>query len=78
MLVPDNKKEVALTEKQETFLTALFGEAQGNPRTAGDIAGYADYHQPLRALKEEIIKSRLLSEKEYTKIMSPIKMTKPK
>ena len=29
MLVPDNKKEVALTEKQETFLTALFGEAQG-------------------------------------------------
>ena len=55
MLVPDNKKEVTLTEKQETFLTALFGEAQGNPRTAGDIAGYADYHQPLRALKEEII-----------------------
>ena len=55
MLVPDNRKEVALTEKQETFLTALFGEAQGNPRTAGDIAGYADYHQPLRALKEEII-----------------------
>ena len=55
MLVPENKKELALTEKQETFLTALFGEAQGNPRTAGDIAGYADYHQPLRALKEEII-----------------------
>ena len=55
MVLPYNRKEVALTEKQETFLTALFGEAQGNPRTAGDIAGYADYHQPLRALKEEII-----------------------
>ena len=56
MLVPQNdKKELALTEKQETFLTALFGEAKGNPRAAGDIAGYADYHQPLRALKEEII-----------------------
>ena len=55
MLVPENKKELALTEKQETFLTALFGEAKGNPRVAGDIAGYADYHQPLRALKEEII-----------------------
>ena len=46
MLVPENKKELALTEKQETFLTALFGEAQGNPRVAGEIAGYADYHQP--------------------------------
>ena len=56
MLIPENnKKELALTEKQETFLTALFGEAKGNPRAAGDIAGYADYHQPLRALKEEII-----------------------
>ncbi len=41
MLVPENKKELALTEKQETFLTALFGEAQGNPRVAGEIAGYA-------------------------------------
>jgi len=55
MLVPENKKELALTEKQETFLTALFGDAKGNPRVAGDIAGYADYLQPLRALKEEII-----------------------
>ena len=55
MLVPENKKELALTEKQETFLTALFGEARGNPKVAGDIAGYADYHQPLRSLKDEII-----------------------
>ena len=56
MLIPENnKKELALTEKQETFLTALFGEAKGNPRAAGDIAGYADYHQPLKALKDEII-----------------------
>ena len=29
-------------------------------------------------LKEEIVKTGLLSEKEYDKIMSPIKMTKPK
>ncbi len=56
MLVPDNnKKELALTEKQETFLIALFGEAKGNPKVAGDIAGYADYLQPLRSLKDEII-----------------------
>ena len=55
LISENNKKELALTEKQETFLTALFGEAKGNPRAAGDIAGYADYHQPLRALKDEII-----------------------
>ena len=29
-------------------------------------------------LKEEVIKSGLLNEKEYEKVMSPIKMTKPK
>ena len=33
----------------------MFGEARGNPKAAGDIAGYADYLQPLRALKDEII-----------------------
>ena len=29
-------------------------------------------------LKHEVIKSGLINEKEYDKIMSPIKMTKPK
>ena len=29
-------------------------------------------------LKEEVIKSGLINAKEYDKIMSPIKMTKPK
>ena len=29
-------------------------------------------------LKEEVIKSGLIKEKEYDKIMDPIKMTKPK
>ena len=56
MLVPDNdKKELDITEKQQTFLDALFGEAQGDPKVAGEIAGYADYHQPLKSLKDEII-----------------------
>ena len=53
MLVPDNdKKELDITEKQQTFLDALFGEAQGDPKIAGEIAGYADYHQPLKSLKD--------------------------
>jgi hypothetical protein len=56
MLVPDNdKNDVALTDKQQTFLDALFGEAQGDPKLAGEIAGYADYHTPLKSLKDEII-----------------------
>jgi len=56
MLVPDNdKNDVALTDKQQTFLEALFGEAQGDPKRAGEIAGYADYHTPLKSLKDEII-----------------------
>ena len=29
-------------------------------------------------LKHEVIKSGLISEREYDKIMSPIKMTRPK
>ena len=29
-------------------------------------------------LKEEVLKTSLISEKEYDKIMDPIKMTKPK
>jgi hypothetical protein len=56
MLVPENdKRELEVTEKQQTFLDALFGEAQGDPKIAGEIAGYADYHQPLKSLKDEII-----------------------
>ena len=56
MLVPDNdKRDLEVTEKQQTFLDALFGEAQGDPKIAGEIAGYADYHQPLKSLKDEII-----------------------
>jgi hypothetical protein len=29
-----------LTEKQQAFLDALFGEAQGDPKKAAEIAGY--------------------------------------
>ena len=55
MLVPSDNKSVELTDKQKDFLDALFGEANGDPKIAGEIAGYADYHQPLKSLKDEII-----------------------
>ena len=32
-----------LTDMQEKFLDVLFGEAQGNPREAARIAGYAEH-----------------------------------
>ena len=35
-------------------------------------------HKNGTTLKEEVLKLGLLSEKEYNKIMDPIKMTKPK
>ena len=46
-----------LTDQQKSFLTALFGDAKGNPKKAGEIAGYSEHSYPkvIRALKDEII-----------------------
>jgi len=46
-----------LTEQQEKFLIALFGEAQGSPSKAAELAGYAptSYANVVRSLKQEII-----------------------
>ena len=54
MLVPKKQNDL-LTEQQEKFLNALFGEAQGNPKMAGEIAGYSanSYPKVLKSLKEE-------------------------
>ena len=47
-----------LTDQQEAFLNALFGEASGNFRKAMDMAGYSKHEYParlIRSLKEEIM-----------------------
>jgi len=46
-----------LTDSQEKFLDALFGEAKGNPKKAGELAGYSDHSYPkvVRSLKSEIV-----------------------
>ena len=46
-----------LTDTQEKFLAALFGEAKGNPKKAGELAGYSErsYPKVLRNLKSEIV-----------------------
>ena len=56
-MLPTKKESKELTEQQENFLTALFGEAQGSPKKAGEIAGYApsSYPKVVKALKEETL-----------------------
>ena len=51
------QKTQQLTEQQTAFLNALFGDAHGIPKKAGEIAGYSEHSYPkvLRALKDEII-----------------------
>tara|TARA_A100000172_G_scaffold80311_1_gene69509 strand:+ start:832 stop:1215 length:384 start_codon:yes stop_codon:yes gene_type:complete len=53
----DKKETTELTEKQKTFLSVLFGEANGDPRTAAEIAGYAptSYPKVVQGLKDQII-----------------------
>ena len=54
-IMPTQKR--SLTDSQEKFLDALFGEARGNPKKAGELAGYSEHSYPkvLRNLKQEIV-----------------------
>ena len=54
-ILTDSKKN--LTVSQEKFLDALFGEARGNPRVAGELAGYSEHSYPklVRSLNTEIV-----------------------
>jgi len=50
-------QEKSLTNTQEKFLNVLFGEARGDPKKAGELAGYSEHSYPkvLRSLKSEIV-----------------------
>ena len=54
-ILPTQKRN--LTDIQEKFLNALFGTARGDPKKAGELAGYSDHSYPkvLRNLKQEIV-----------------------
>ena len=54
-IMPTQKR--SLTDSQEKFLDVLFGEAKGNPKKAGELAGYSEHSYPkvLRNLKSEIV-----------------------
>ena len=72
-MLPTKKETRELTEQQENFLTALFGEAHGSPKKAGEIAGYAQnsYTQVVKSLKEEI-----LERAEYSLALNSAKAVK--
>ena len=72
-MLPTKKENRELTEQQQTFLTALFGEAEGSPKKAGEIAGYAQnsYPKVVKALKEEI-----LERAEYSLALNSAKAVK--
>ena len=56
-MLPIKKQNKELTTQQKAFINVLFGEAQGNPKKAGELAGYAPSSYPniIKALKDEII-----------------------
>mgnify|MGYP001198950895 FL=1 len=56
-MLTTKKQSKELSDKQKQFLSALFGEAQGNPSEAAKLAGYAptSYPKVVRGLKDEII-----------------------
>ena len=56
-MLPEKRQNKELTAQQKTFINVLFGEAHGNPKKAGEIAGYApsSYPMVIKALKDEII-----------------------
>ena len=56
MLTPQTQNK-ELSDKQKQFLKNLFGEAQGDPKTAAKLAGYSptSYPKVVQGLKDEII-----------------------
>ena len=54
-IIPTQKR--SLTNTQEKFLDVLFGEAKGNLKKAGELAGYSEHSYPkvVRNLKQDII-----------------------
>ena len=56
-MLPTKKETKELTEQQQKFIDALFGEAHGSPKKAGEIAGYSpfSYSKVVKSLKDEIL-----------------------
>ena len=59
-----------LTERQQKFIDALFGEAMGNHRLAMDIAGYSS-NTTWRDVTANINEEILQASKEYLSMHAP-------
>jgi len=70
----DKKRIKNLLENSLMIVTALAPKIGYD--NAAKIAKTA--HKNGTTLKEEVLKTNLISEKDYKKIMDPLKMTKPK
>ena len=56
-MLPEKRQNRELSTQQKTFIDLLFGEAKGNPKKAGELAGYSEHSYPkvIKSLKDEII-----------------------
>ena len=72
-MLPEKKQSKELSTQQKTFINFLFGEAEGNPKKAGELAGYAptSYPKVVKALKDEI-----LERAEYSLALNSAKAVK--
>ena len=72
-MLPVKKQNKELTTQQKTFIDFLFGEAEGNPKKAGELAGYAptSYPKVIKSLKDEI-----LERAEYSLALNSAKAVK--
>ena len=70
----DKKRIKHLLDNSLMLVTAL------SPKIGYDKAAWVakEAHKNGTTLKEEVIKSEILNDKEYDKIMNPMSMTKPK
>ena len=70
----DKKRIKYLVDNSLMLVTALA------PKIGYDMAAKIakSAHKNKTTLKQEVLKTNLITAKEYDKIMSPIKMTKPK
>ena len=53
-MLPEKRQKQELSTQQKTFIDFLFGEAQGNPKKAGELAGYSEHSYPkvIKSLNE--------------------------
>ena len=72
-MLPERIQSKELTSQQKDFINLLFGKAQGNPKKAGELAGYApsSYPKVVKALKDEIV-----SQAEYSLALHSAKAVK--